>query len=764
MGEAASIPPSPRRSPTTVSVSCATCNAPVDPLRAARVAILRERFRYFCSAECREHFDPAGLTPLPEASDPQTASVLRDTEAKSRVRETHEEYALRHQKAEALDDVLEPSPASERLPQATEPELDEAASAPPALVHTDDVVAPADVGSLLLALGLLGGALAVALILSGDSQVALTARAIVAGVACLALCAKHAMGQRDPSELHPVSLLAAPVLSVVLAWVALLGEHPRAPMAITLSALIVSGLALTSILTLRARRPIDAEREQISAALDQTAHRVVGEEMAPARAGDLRPGEEIVVEASETVPVDALISAGQATVLPWLNAKTPITVREGDTVVAGAQVVEGRLRAVVSWAAHDRAWIRLTNDLRRRADLFASLARVGKISASRGAPLAAALAALTAFAANHDLLTILLFATSVHAAIATPCIAQLPALHTARGLLEALRRGIVFRTADALDQASRVTMTAFCARGTLLLGEPEVANIEPLGGYDASEVLALIAGAEAASTHPVATAVLRAARARNVRPDASRSHNTWPGLGVTAVASAGQRLVVGSRALMLKEGIGVASAEGQITEFEAMGRTVLLVALGSRLIGVVGLQDGLRPGARAAVQHLLDVGVEPVLLSGDARETCEAIGRTLDIQHVRPEVPPAERGEQVRRLADGGAIVAVVGQSPMDDGALTASDVSVALSSAGSTTVEWAVQLASDDVRDAAYAIRLAHFTRQEARLSLLLALGPSVVAALAVSFALASPAVAPLIGAAGGIAALLRLRSAAVD
>jgi P-type E1-E2 ATPase len=211
---------------------------------------------------------------------------------------------------------------------------------------------------------------------------------------------------------------------------------------------------------------------------------------------------------------------------------------------------------------------------------------------------------------------------------------------------------------------------------------------------------------------------------------------------------------------MLKERISVASAEAKITELEALGRTVMLVAQGGRLIGVLGLQDGLRPGARAAIQHLLDVGVEPVLLSGDARETCEALGRALDIDHVRPEVLPSDRGEEIRRVADGGAVVAVVGHSPTDDGALSAADVSVALSSAGATSAEWSVQLASDDVRDAAYAVRLAHRGRSEARLGLVLTLAPAAAVALAVAFTLLPPAAAPLAAVAGTLAALARVRS----
>jgi P-type E1-E2 ATPase len=374
--------------------------------------------------------------------------------------------------------------------------------------------------------------------------------------------------------------------------------------------------------------------------------------------------------------------------------------------------------------------------------------------------LAGGLGALTAFAANLDLLQIALLGLAGQAAVANPAVAHLAALNVARGVLQGLRRGVAFRTADAFDAAGRVTLATFCARGTLLLGEPEVANVEPVGEHDASQVVALIAGAESGASHPVATAVLRAARARGIRPDGTRSHNFQPGLGITAVASSGQRLVVGSRALMLQEKVSVASAEAQVNELEALGRSVLLVALGGRLVGVVGLQDGLRPGARAAVQLLLDVGVEPVLLSGDARETCETLGRALDIEHVRPEILPPDRGEEIRRMSDGGVSVAVIGKSPIDDQALSASDVSVALCSAGATTSEWSVQLAADDVRDAAYAIRLAHDTRRDARSSLAISLAPAVAGALATAFSLVPVVAAPVAAALGAVAGLYLFRS----
>jgi P-type E1-E2 ATPase len=277
-------------------------------------------------------------------------------------------------------------------------------------------------------------------------------------------------------------------------------------------------------------------------------------------------------------------------------------------------------------------------------------------------------------------------------------------------------------------------------------------------------VLSLAAGAETASNHPFAAAVLRTARVRQVAPDHVRNATVHAGLGVTASASTGERLIVGGRAIMLSEKVGVAVADARVSELEAQGHSVLLVALGDRVIGLIALQDGLRPGARAAVQRLLDSHIEPVLLSGEARETCETIGRALDVEHVRPEVLPADRGQEVRALAEGGGIVAAIGQPARDEGALGAADVAVAMGSAGATPGEWAISLASDDVRDAASALTIPHAARDRARVAMVLGATPGLVAILAIGFGVAPLAVAPVAALVAGLAVAVQGRPSAAD
>lgn len=727
------------------TLPCSSCRAPVDPLRAPRVAHFDERFQYFCSEECEDKYR-AGEPDRSQARPRQTPVVVAPVPLPSFDTPGWE------QEPDAVDRA--PAPLDEAPPHSTE-DSDSEPLPPPF-----DPSLAVDAGTLLLSVSVVGATLSLVLALTGSSELSLAARLVVAAVATAALVAECAMGHRSATELHPLATLSGPVIATAAAIGLRLSEQPEAESAIVLAGVVTLCAAISLLMVRRARRPFELERLQLLAALEQPARRLVAGEIESTSAADLRPGEEIVVEAGDVLPVDATIMAGSAQVLPWFGSKTQVERREGDSLVAGASVISGTLRAIVGWAGNDRAFVRLAHDPRRRADLQARAAKLGRNLAEKAAPFGAGFAALLAFAGSGSSPSVLLLGVASFAALAQAGLAEIGSLQQMRAVLASLRRGIAFRSAEALERAGRVSSVAFCARGTLLLGEPEVTSIDALAGSDAESVLSYAAGAEANVDHPAAAAVLRAARARNVRPDAVRSPTTVPGLGITAVAGSGQSLAVGSRALMLRERIGVASAEARISDLEAAGRSVLLVALGSRLIGVIGLQDGLRAGARAAVQHVLDVHVEPILISGDARETCEAIGRALDIDHLRPEVPPAERGDEVRRLRDGGAVVAVVGRTPIDDSALTAADVSVALSVAGSTSSEWSVQLASDDVRDAAYSLRVAHEAHRDSQIGFALVLAPAVCGIVVAAFGFAPAALGPVATCLGTAVALSRLRS----
>jgi len=729
----------PRRhgGPMVAPVDCPACAKKVDPLRAGHVAIFANQFHFFCDLTCRERY----LTQHPELVRPRTGDDTADSP------QSVAQSALPPLNAEqdhGVDDDLELDNVDE-VAADTEPE-----ALPPR----------SDTGALLLLSATVAGVLAIALALTGTGTLALTIRLAVACIGAVLLVVRAGILPRDPSDPHPAAVLGPAIAAGIVATWARIAGHEVADEAAVLTGLIVVSTGTSIQLVEQVRRGPKALVAASLAALDAPARRVVPSGYAIVSANSLRPGEEVLIDAGEMVPTDVMISAGEATVLSWLGARSATRKRPGDALVAGSRVVSGRLRATVSWTGLDRAWLRTTADAHRAAHVLAPVARNGRLVVERWALASGALAGLAAFANNATTPNIILAAVAAHAAVASVATGATPSVHVLRGVVQALKRGVVYQSASAWERAAHTTVAVFSARGTLLLGEPQVAEIVSLGHTATDRLLSFAAGAEAAADDPIAAAVKRAARERDVDPDAVRSPNVVAGLGVTAVTSSGQSLCVGSRALMLREHISMAALEGRLAELEAMGRTVLLVSVGAKLIGFIALQDGLRPGARAAVQYLLDARVEPVLMSGDARETCEAIARSLDIEHVRPEVLPTERGSEIRSIAESGATVAVVGRPSQDESSLSAADVAVALESAGSTLGEWAVTLAGDDVRDAARALVSARRSRMHARTAIVIGLAPGVAGALAIAFGLLPPAYAPLAVLVGSIATHLHMRA----
>jgi len=756
--------------PVVDPVPCSACGKLIDPLRAGHVAIFDQKVHYFCNrGVCRASFlgEPTSGPP------PEVSSRLADDDAGA-----------------PIEDAFAPRSPDEGLPDAP-PALDGEGPIEPLsrmILHdTPGRIDPPegrDVGALLLVLAVVAGTLAVSLSLLGTLPLSILARIILGGVGATMLVGRALTTERDVSDPHPLPLLVAPVAAVGVAlWASFGKDAALAGEATSLAGFIVTASAVGAWLIDSARRGVVGERAWLEMHLAVPGRRAPhgdrGAEKSKDKVFDIKPGEHVIVEPGEVVPVDLTIVDGEVELLPWTFATTPVWRKVGDPIVAGATIVSGRMRGVCTWAGSDRAFARVVLDPRRRADAFAPVAKASRALVERWSFVAAFVAGLSAVVAGRLPVEIAMAVIAVHAALSTPIAAAIAAVHVARGVLLGLRRGIVYKSSDGWELAGRVQTAVFCARGTLLKGEPELSEvIATTSKLDETEVLALAAGAERMAEDPVAHAIVRAARARQIRPDGVRNPQQYPGLGVTAMSSSGEELIVGMRALLLEERVSVAAVERTMTDLEAEGRTIVLVAVAGRLVGLIALIDGLRPGARAAVQHLLDAEIEPIIMSGDSRETCEAIARSLDIEHVRPEVLPSARAAEVRRVMDAGLKVAVLGHGGVDDDALATADVAVALGAAGTASSggtsaalqggglktaapgDFAVTLASDDVRDAALALALARRVRTEARVGVAIAAVPALVGAVAVAFGLLPPAYAPIASLLGSVMATVHARA----
>jgi Cu+-exporting ATPase len=282
----------------------------------------------------------------------------------------------------------------------------------------------------------------------------------------------------------------------------------------------------------------------------------------------------------------------------------------------------------------------------------------------------------------------------------------------------------------------------FDKTGTLTLGKPAVVDVVPAGGRDAAELLRLGAGAESLSEHPLAVAVVKAARERGLQvPEAATLHAV-PGRGVKAAVGAAT-VLAGSRAFLESEGIDPAPLGAAAADLASRGRTAVWVAEGGALLGLLGVTDPLREDSREVVARLRRDGLQVALLSGDERAAAEAVAREVGIERVLAPVLPADKVGEIRRLQAEGRLVGMVGDGINDAPALAQADVGFALGTGTDVAIEAAdVTLVGARLVSVPAAIEASRATLRNIRQNLVGAFAYNVAALV-----LATGALVPLLG-----------------
>jgi soluble P-type ATPase len=281
--------------------------------------------------------------------------------------------------------------------------------------------------------------------------------------------------------------------------------------------------------------------------------------------------------------------------------------------------------------------------------------------------------------------------------------------------LRAAARGIFFGGPRALEQLGQVAHVIFPAHGTLTLPRAELVGIRLLTDESASEawLLALVTAAEAAAgAHPVAVACRDACRARDIDVPLARRTRAVEGRGVLALASSGEDVVVGHRALLLSEGVSVARADKIANEIEASGDTAVFVAVSGRVRGVLAFRYIIREGTAETIERLQSLDVDTTLLSGDHHSTAESLARRLGIPHVRAELLPSEKLTELTRIQENPEPVVLIEHADASTSLLPAARLSVRLGGAAAPGGHGAAIL-GDDPRLAGEAIALARRLRR---------------------------------------------------
>ncbi len=285
------------------------------------------------------------------------------------------------------------------------------------------------------------------------------------------------------------------------------------------------------------------------------------------------------------------------------------------------------------------------------------------------------------------------------------------------GTGKAAEHGVLFKNAEAIENASKLKVIVFDKTGTLTKGEPSVTDVvamddgRMMNDEGHSSVLRLAAIAEKNSEHPLGEAIVRGAEARGLEIPDAESFNAIPGHGVEARVE-GREVLLGNRKLMRERNVDISPLLPQAEALERDGKTVMFVAVGGQLAGLIAVADTLKEYSAEAIQRLHQLGLEVAMITGDNRRTAEAIARQVGIDRVLAEVLPQDKAEEVKKLQAQGLKVAMVGDGVNDAPALAQADVGMAIGSGTDVAKETGhVILIKEDLRDVVVAIEVAKAT-----------------------------------------------------
>ena len=444
-------------------------------------------------------------------------------------------------------------------------------------------------------------------------------------------------------------------------------------------------------------------------------------------------GDVVIVRPGDRIPVDGVVTEGETQVDESMLTGESMPVKKiAGSGVAGATINKsGAFRFRATKVGADTALAQIVK-LVQGAQNSKAPAQLLADKASQWLVLIAIVIGLATFVVwfwviGQTLLfavtltiTVFVIACPDALGLATPMAIM---IGTGRGA----QNGILIKNASALENATRLDVVIFDKTGTLTLGKPDVVEIVVAPGRTEAEVLGLAAGMEQHSEHPLAHAILEKAKGLEAMP--AEKFTNVDGMGARAVAG-GELALLGNRRLMDTERVDLSGLEAAAERLAAGGRTVVHVARGGRLWGLIAIADAPRPTSAAAVAALRERGVEVVMLTGDNRATAERVGKELGVSMVLAEVLPGQKAEQVKALQAKGKKVGMVGDGINDAPAFTQADVGFAIGAGTDVAMESAdVVLMKSDPFDVVGAIGLSRVTLRKMHQNLWWAVGYNVVA-----------------------------------
>ncbi|ACE99597.1 ATPase P [Rhodopseudomonas sp. AAP120] len=469
-------------------------------------------------------------------------------------------------------------------------------------------------------------------------------------------------------------------------------------------------------------------------------------DMAPPKATVLRVGKEFEVPTAEIIsgdtvlirpgnkiPVDGTVLEGSSLVDESMltGESMPVVKKVGDAVIGATINKSGAFQYRATKVGADTALAQIVK-LVQEAQNSKAPSQLLADRASQWLVLAAVAVGLLTFVIWYWWIgQTLLFALSLTITVFVIACPDALGLATPMAIMVGTglgaMNGILFKNASALEDATKLNVVIFDKTGTLTMGHPEVVDLAIAAGASEDQLLSAAAAVEAGSDHPLAQAILR--RAANVKAPKATGFKNVEGKGAQAEID-GKMALLGNKLLMTENKIDRGELGAKSEELQGAGRTVVHLAVGGKLVGLIAIADAVRPTAVEAVKALRSRGVEVAMLTGDNQGTAERIAKSLGIDKVFANVLPSDKAGKVKELQSQGKKVGMVGDGVNDAPALTQADVGFAIGAGTDVAMESAdIVLMKSDPYDVVGAIELSHATLRKMHQNLWWAVGYNVIA-----------------------------------
>ena len=441
-------------------------------------------------------------------------------------------------------------------------------------------------------------------------------------------------------------------------------------------------------------------------------------------------GNRLRVKPGEKVPVDGTVLEGSSRIDESMITGEPVPVAKatGDKVTGATVNGNGSLLIRAERVGADTLLARIVHMVAEAQRTRAPIQRLADVIAAYFVQIVVTIAVVTAlvwwFAGPEPRLAYAFLNAVAVLIIACPCAVGLAtpiSMTVAMG--QGARAGILFRNAEAIERMRDIDTLVVDKTGTLTLGRPALTDFV-VDGIPEDEALALVAGVEQLSEHPIGLAIVAGAKARGLAPLQAEAFDAINGLGVQADIH-GKRVLVGSSGFLKQRGVDTQQWEARAEAWRAEAKTVVFFAIDGAAAGIAAVADPIKESTSEAIATLKSAGVRIVMLTGDSRSTAEAVARQLGIDEALAEVLPEDKAGHVKRLQAEGRKVAMAGDGINDAPALAQADVGIAMGTGTDVAMESAgVTLVKGDLRGIARAAVLSRATMRNIRQNLVFAFG----------------------------------------